>query len=179
MTQIAATYGQALYDLAKEENLEQTVLEQMDVLQQAFAAQPTFITLLNAPNLSKQERCQILDESFRECVHIYVLNFLKILTEKGYMGHFSECCKAFRQYYNDAHAILPVQVVTAVAMQEQQAQRLTEKLSNLTGKTVQLSCKVDPAVLGGVRLDYDGKRVDGTVKNRLDNIRDLLKNTVL
>ena len=48
-----------------------------------------------------------------------------------------------------------------------------------TGKTVELVCRVDPAVLGGVRLDYDGKRVDGTVANRLDTIRTMRKNTVL
>ena len=47
------------------------------------------------------------------------------------------------------------------------------------GKTVELDCKINPAVLGGIRLDYDGKQVDGTVKNRMDTIGGLLKNTVL
>ena len=68
--------------------------------------------------------------------------------------------------------------VTAVALTQEQHARLTEKLTQLTGKTVELENKVDPAVLGGVRLDYDGKRVDGTVQSRLDSVRDLLKNTV-
>jgi F0F1-type ATP synthase delta subunit len=38
---------------------------------------------------------------------------------------------------------------------------------------------VDAACIGGVRLDYDGKRVDGTVSNRLEKLGSLLKNTVL
>ena len=75
--------------------------------------------------------------------------------------------------------ILPVRAVTAVALTESQAQKLTEKLQKLTGKTVELENFVDPSVLGGVRLDYDGKRVDGTVKNRLDSIRELLNQTVI
>lgn len=179
MTQIAATYAQALYDLAAEEKLEDTALRQLRALQQAFSEEPGFIRLLNAPNLSKQERCDVLDQSFREGVHIYVLNFLKILTEKGYMRHFDDCCKAYTRLYNEVHGILPVQVVTAAPLQESQAQRLKEKLDKITGKTVQLSCRVDAAVLGGVRLDYDGKRLDGTVQSRLDSVRDLLKNTVL
>ena len=54
-----------------------------------------------------------------------------------------------------------------------------ERILVQTGKTVDLINQVDPAVLGGVRLDYDGKRVDGTVQNRLDTIGSLLKNTVL
>ena len=179
MTQVAMTYGQALYALAKEEKLEKQILQELDVLQQAFAQEPAFLQLLSAPSLSKAERCVILDESFRDKVHLYLLNFLKILTERGYAKCFSDCCKAYRQMYNEDNGILPVEAVTAVALTQEQFIRLQEKLEKLTGKTVELTNRVDPAVLGGVRLDYDGKRVDGTVSSRLDTIRDLLKNTVL
>ena len=179
MSQVASNYGQALFDLVKEEQLDAQVLQELSVLQEAFAREPDFITLLSAPNLSKQERCDILEKSFRDQVHIYVLNFMKILTEKGYMRHFAECCKVYRQLYNELHGILPVQVVTAVPLQQSQADKLTQKLNQITGKKVELSCRVDPSVLGGVRLDYDGKQVDGTVQGRLDSVRDLLKNTVL
>ena len=62
---------------------------------------------------------------------------------------------------------------------QEQSARLADKLSGLTCKTAQLTNRVDPACLGGVRLDYDGKRVDGSVANRLESVRNLLKNTVL
>ena len=179
MSQIAVTYAQALYDLAAEEKLEEGILQQLETLQQAFSQEPGFVTLLSAPNLSKDERCGIVDQSFRESVHIYVLNFLKILTEKGYMRHFEDCCKAYTRLYHDAHGILPVKVVAAVELTETQKEKLTDKLTKLTAKQILLQCRVDPSVLGGVRLDYDGKRVDGTVQSRLDSVRDLLKNTVL
>lgn len=179
MTQAANTYAQALYALAKDESLDEQILQELDVLKQAFDREPEFVRLLSAPNLPKAERCGILDESFRGKVHIYVLNFLKILTEKGYMRQFSDCCKAYQEQYNADNGILTVQAVTAVALTEDQSARLTERLAKLTGKTVELVNRIDPSVLGGVRLDYDGKRVDGTVKNRLDAIGNMLKNTVL
>ena len=179
MSQIATTYAQALYDLAKEENVTETVLQQMTALQQAFAEEPEFLRLMAAANLSKEERCQILDDSFRGKAEPYVLNFMKILTEKGYMRSFADCAKAYRDIYNADHGILQVKAVTAVELSEDQRKRLTEKLEKLTGKSIDLSCRVDPAVLGGVRLDYDGKRVDGTVQTRLDTVSKLLKNTAL
>ena len=179
MTQIATTYAQALYDLAKDEQLTEEILQQLQALQAGFAAEPDFVRLLSAHGLSKEARCSILEEAFREKVHTYVLSFLKILVEKGYIRHFADCCKAFKVFYNTDHGILPVQAVTATALTDDQARRLTDKLSQLTGKTVELVNRVDPAVLGGVRLDYDGKQVDGTVKNRLESIGKLLKNTVL
>ena len=48
-----------------------------------------------------------------------------------------------------------------------------------TGKQILLHSRVEPGTLGGVRLDYDGRRLDDTVAHRLQNIRDLLKKTVL
>ena len=150
MTQIGNVYGEALYSLAREEGLSDAVLQELKLLRDAFTQEPD-----------------------------YVLNFLKILTEKGYARYFCDCCDAYRELYNSDHGILTVKAVTAVALTDQQAAKLSNKLAAITGKTIELQNRVDPGCLGGVRLDYDGKRVDGTVKNRLDSIGGLLKNTVL
>ena len=179
MTEAANNYGGALYELARDEGLSQQILGETSVLSESFAAEPGFIQLLSTPSIPKQERCQIIDRSFRGSVHPYVLNFMKVLTERGYIREFTGCCQVFRTRYNQDNGILPVTAVTAAPLAETLRQRLTEKLSSLTGKTIELNCQVDPQTLGGVRLDFDGKQVDGTVRRRLDDIRDILKNTVL
>ena len=179
MTQAANTYAQALYDLAKDEGLGKTILEELSVLKVVFTDTPQYSKLLSTPDIPKQERCGILDDAFRGKVHPYVLNFLKILTQKGYIRQFPDCCDAYRGFYNVDNGILVVHAQSAVALTDGQKQKLTEKLEATTGKTVDLQCTVDPAVLGGLRLNYDGKQVDGTVKNRMDAIGKLLKNTVL
>ena len=148
MSQVASTYANALYSLAREENAEDQMLRQLDALQTAFSQEPAFIGLLSAPELPKQERCRILDDSFREKVHPYVLNFMKLLTEKGYMRHFSDCCKEFHDHYNRDHGILPVRVMSAVPMSSEQTEKLKAKLSAITGKTVELRCKIDPSPPG-------------------------------
>ena len=179
MTEIANVYGEAMYDLAKDENLVEQFRQELNVLDEAFAQEPAFVRLLSSPNLSKAERCQVIEDSFRSNLHPYVLNYLKILTEKGYIRHFSGCCKVFRDRYNADNGILPVTAVTAVPMSDALRQKLADKLTAITGKTIDLSCRVDPECLGGVRLDYDGKRLDDTVSHRLDAVRGVLKNTVL
>ena len=179
MSSVATVYGQALYGLAKDEGLDEAVLQQMTALDEGFRAEPDYIRLLSAANLSKDERCEILDKGFRGKVAQCLLNFMKILTEKGYMRHFSDCCKVYRGLYNEDHGILDVRAVTAVALTTEQAQRLREKLAAVTGKTISLQNSIDPECLGGVRLDFDGKRLDDTLRHRLDSIRSLLANTVL
>jgi len=179
MTDAAKNYGGALYELAREEALSQQLLEEISTLNEAFRDEPGFIRLLSAPSIPKQERCQIVDDSFRGSVNLYVLNFLKILTENGYMRELSGCCNAYRQRYNRDNGILPVTAVTAAPLSAALQTKLADKLACITGKTIQLNCQVDPDTLGGVRLDFDGKQVDGTVRRRLDDIRSILKNTVL
>ena len=179
MTQIGSVYGEALYGLAKDEDLSNSILNELLVLGESFRQEPDFIRLLSSPNLTKVERCQILDDSFRSKVHPYILNFLKILTEKNYIRHFSSCCDAYTDLYNQDNGILVVTAVTAVALQEHQKEKLTRKLNQITGKQISLRCRIDPTVYGGVRLDYDGKRLDDTVSHRLDAIRNVLNKTVL
>ena len=179
MTQAANTYAQALYDLAKDEGLGERVLEELSVLKAVFTENPQYSKLLSTPELPKQERCDILNEAFRGKVHPYVLNFLKILTEKGYIRQFPDCCDAYRGFYNDDNGILVVKAVSAIVLTQAQVQKLTAKLEATTGKKIDLQCSVDAAQLGGLRLSYDGKQVDGTVKTKLDSIGKLLKNTVL
>ena len=179
MTEIANVYGGALYDLAKDEGLGKEILEELTALKGVFSENPEYSKLLSAPDLPKQERCSVLDEAFRGKVNPYVLNFLKILTERGYIRQFPACCDAYRGFYNEDNGILVVKAVSAVALNAQQIEKLTAKLEATTGKQIDLHCSVDVAMLGGLRLSYDGKQVDGTVKNRLDSIGKLLKNTVL
>lgn len=174
MTGIGINYAQALYSLAEEDSLTEEILQQLETLAVSFGEEPGFLRLLDTPNIPKEERCNLLDDSFRGKVHPYVLNFMKILTEKGYARHFSHCVKAYREIYNEKHDIVSVTATTALAMTDGQKEKLQKKLETITGKTVLLLTRLDEGCVGGVRLDYDGKRIDGTVKNRLEQIRNQL-----
>lgn len=179
MSEAAGVYGQGLYALAKEESLEDAILQELTTLQTAFAEQPEFLKLLASSNVSKQERIDIIDSSFRGKTQPYVLNFLKLLTEKGYIARFADCCKAYRAQYNEDKGILQVQAVSALPLSDSQKTQLTDKLAAITGKKIDLVCKVDPSVLGGIRLNYGGIQVDGTVQSRLQAMEKRLKNTVI
>jgi F-type H+-transporting ATPase subunit delta len=179
MTQAEQNYGHALYSLAVEESASKQILEELDAVQAIFSGVPEYLRLLSTPSIPKQERCQILDDCLRGKVHPYVLNFLKILTEDGRIRSLHGCCEAYRRQYNEDNGILTVTAVTAVPLSDELKQRLTQKLTQITGKTILLSCREDPACMGGVQLDMDGKRLDGTLRHRLDEIQQILKNTVL
>ena len=171
MTQFAKLYGGSLFDLAAEEGADGAILDQLEECLSLLRENPDYLKLLSTPSLPKKERCGLLDQALRGSVHQYLLNFLKILCERGQLGQLSQCAAAYRQKYNQAHGIVEATAVSAVALTDDQALRLRQKLESVTGKQIRLRCKVDPAVLGGIRLDIDGTELDGTVRSRLAGLR--------
>jgi len=171
MTEVAKTYGEALYELAANEGCSQELLEQMETLAAAFKQQPDFIKLLSSPAIHKEERLAVVDKCFKEQLHPYLLNFIKILLERGSVAEFGGCFTAFKDRFDQDHGIEEVRAVTALPLSEALFGQLKQKLEQLTGKTVRLQNVVDPAVLGGVRLEMRGKQLEGTVQHQLEALR--------
>ena len=171
MTELAREYGEGLYALCAEENLTDEVLQQLQELRAVFRAEPDFIRLLSNMSLPKRERVEILDHALRGQVHPYLLNFLKILCERGALHSFEGCEDAYRENYNRDHAVVEATVTTSGPLSKDQRDKLMQRLREMTGKTVHLSEKTDPAVIGGVLLEMNGQRYDNTVRHRLEEIR--------
>ena len=179
MTTAWGLYGQSLYDLAAEEKADDQIMEELEAVRGIFRENPDYITLLCEPSIPGRTRVQLLDEAFRGQIHPYLLNFLKILVEKGLLRGFSTCCRTYRASYNRDHGISEATVVIAIPLGEEQAAALQAKLEKISGKKVLLKRRVDPKVLGGLRVLLDGKLYDGTVGGRLDEIRRRVTETVL
>lgn len=171
MTETARMYGGSLYDLAAEEGLDERILGELESVVSILNGDAEYLHLLSIPSIPKKERCALLDEAFRGQVHLYVLNFMKLLCEKGALRELPGCARAYRLRYNEAHGILEATAVSAVALTPEQTKRLHDKLETLTGKRIDLKTKVEPAVLGGIRLDIEGTELDGTVRSRLAGLR--------
>ena len=179
MTKTEQVYGGSLYDLAKEENLTEQIHGELKQVIAIFDATPEYWRFLSTVSISKEERCKALDDALRGSVQPYLLNFMKILCENGTMGSLKGCAREFARRYNEDHNIVEVRAVTAVPMSEKLTEALKAKLEAALGKSVELSCKVDPACMGGVLLELPGRQLDGTVKNRLDGLSASLKSVTM
>ncbi len=179
MSARAETYGQALYELARDEGLSSQILEELGMAVNIFRENPDFTRLLALPSVPKAERCGLLDESFGGRVHEYLLSFLKLLVENGLIRELAACGKAYRRRFNADNGIVEVTATTAVPLTPQLARDLCRKLSEATGKKIDLVQRVDKGLIGGVRLEMNGRRYDGSVKSHLEEIRRSLDAAVL
>lgn len=170
MTALEKEYGDALYSLAREEDCLDPVLEGLTLAVDAFREEPGYLTLVQNPALPKPERLELLDKAF-DGVHPYVRNLLKLLCERSDLALASGALEQFKALLYAQRGILPVEAVSAVPLTQEQRQALTDKLSARTGKTILLENTIDPALLGGVKLRYEGRELDGTAAGRLSALR--------
>ena len=171
MTEFAKAYGGALYALAQEEKQEDAMREQLAAVCSVLASAPDYARLIDSRNVPKAERVALLDEAFGEKVDVYLLNFMKILCERGAFGQLNGCREAFDAQYDEAHGILPATAVCAKPLSEDQQKRLTEALERRTGKTIRLTVRVDETLGGGMRVEMQGQRLDNTVATRMDRLK--------
>ena len=171
MTEFGREYGEGLYALCAEEHIERDALREVQALKASFRENEDFLRLLGNMTLSKEQRVAIVDDTLKGSVHEYVLNFLKLLVERGAIHAFPECADAFRETYNREHRVAEAEVTTAQALTPQQKEKLLKKLESLSGREVVIKEKIDPSVVGGVLLQMEGKRYDNTVVHRLKAIK--------
>ena len=128
MTELAREYGDGLYALCAEENLSADMLSELQELKKCLREEPDFFRLLSNMSLSKEERVGILDNALRGQVHPYLLNFLKILCERGALNEFEGCEAAYRESYNRDHSVVEASVTTSAPLLEMNGQRYDNTL---------------------------------------------------
>lgn len=169
MTDFAASYGASLYSLCKDENITEQVKGDLALVNSLLTED--YLKLLDCPMIDLKKRIALVHEAFSDNVCEYVLNFLKLLTEKKAVYTFYDCAGKFEKLYNKDNNIETAVAVTAVPMSDELLEKLSEKLSALLNKTVIVKNKVDDAMIGGLVVRFADTQIDSSVKTRLDAIR--------
>ena len=164
----AASYGRALFQLAEEDGCGDGVLEELQLVRRALRENPGYVTLMDTPAVAGPEKHALL-----------LRNFLCLLCDRRALWQLPACLTAYEAAYDEAHGILRATAITAVPMQQRQREALCARLESLTGKTVSLTCRTDPTLLGGITLRYGGIQLDDSIRSRLERLRRSLSQTVV
>ena len=171
-------YGKALFMLTEERGTTDAVLPDVKTAEKIFSDNRDYVKLLDTPALSKAEKLALCDSAFSS-LDEDVRSLIKLLCERHSIHAFRDVAREFSKLYDESRGIEHVEAVTAVAMTDEQIALMKEKLEKQTGKTIIIKNTVSPEILGGVKLRYSGKQLDGSVRTRLDKFEESLKNTVI
>lgn len=174
MTGLAKEYGEGLYELARDERLVEELHGELNEIAALLKEQPDFVRLLCSRAIERDRRLEVVDETFRDRAHAYVVNYMKLLVEKERFECFLESAQWFHQRCNEDFGIVEARVTSAVALSDDDQAALRQKLQEMSHKTVSLITRVDPTLIGGIRVEMDGKRYDNTIQNKLSRLKQSL-----
>jgi len=179
MSDVAKVYGEALYSLAADEGLEDRILVGLRELETAIRDNPGYLSMLSSPTLPEEERKRLLAQAWEGHLHSCLLRFLYVLIDHRRMTALPSVITEYEALYRTAHHISVAKVSSAVPLSDAQHEALRLRLEQKTGGRVELDCRVDPALIGGLRVEMNGLRFEGTVRARLDEMKEILSDTVL
>jgi F-type H+-transporting ATPase subunit delta len=126
--------------------------------------------MLRNPQLDPQAKTAILGELIGDADELF-RNFLRLLTEKGRVGEIEEIGREFERLAAEEEGVLKVQFTTAVELSDQDAKGIVEQIEEASGRTVEATRKVDPGLVGGIVLQVGSRRLDASVRGRLERLR--------
>lgn len=174
MTEISKEYAEALFALAREEGKEAEFLAALRAINDEFLAFPEYSALLSAPNIPAEERRGLMEQAFAASVPEYVLSCVELLMDKGRLNLLGECLKEYEKLYQALCAMSKARVVSAVALTEDEKKALIAKLEKMTRRQVEASYEIDAAILGGVIVHLDDKVLDGSVRHKLKELKEVI-----
>ena len=174
----AKAYGDALFMLAEELSITEEVKRDADVVCALLEENPSYTSLLDSPALTREERLGLIDGSLGS-LNKNLVNLVKILAEKRLAHILGKTLDFFREAYDRSRGIERVTVISAVPMTEAQTEKLRAKLEAITKKQIIVKCTIDPSLLGGMKLRYQGIQLDGTVRTKLDGFAKRLSELVI
>lgn len=174
MSQINKEYAEALFAIAKEANKESEVFDSLKFVSDVFSENPVYIDFLSTPSISKKERLGALSAAFANEIDEDVLSFVSLLCSNGQIRSFSGEVKVYEDLYRMSQKISVADVYSAVILTEEEKEKLKRKLEILTGNDIQLNCCVDKSLIGGISVKIDDKIIDGSVKHRIDEIKEVI-----
>ena len=174
MNEIGVEYGEALFKLAKEEGLEERIFLDLQHVVSVFYDEPEYVELLASRNISAREKEEALDQAFGGVLHDYVLTAVKLMAAKGQIRHFTSCVNEYNGLYQQDSRVITAKVTSVVPLSDEERERLEAKLEEKTGRAVKCIYSTDESLIGGVVVEYDGNIIDGSLKRRLQDIKDVM-----
>ena len=175
---VASRYAEALFQVGEETDSTDKLYGELKAVVHIVKENKDFSNILRSPLVSKEEKKDLITKVFDGKLSQNMINFLKILADKDRLALLADIEKDFKVLLNEKNNILEGIVITAVPMKEEEVKELQTKLSAKYNKTVVLENEVDKSVLGGVLVRLGNEEIDGTVKNRLDKMKEQLSQVI-
>jgi F-type H+-transporting ATPase subunit delta len=168
--EIAEVYARSLFEVAKERDALDLVREQLGQFADALSEERQLAQFFFSPYFSSAEKKDGLEKLIDGADEIF-MNFLQALIERHRMPAIFRIRGRYDQLWDDENKLLPVQVTSAIELDQKTIRSIGDRIGEQTGLKVELSSDVDPDILGGIVLRVGNFILDASIRNRLNQLR--------
>ena len=175
MLEIAQNYASALLSLAIDDNKVILYQEEVKELRKIIRDNPDFLLLIESRFLNVKER----EENAEKLLSNFstdVVNFIKIIIKHNRVNYLIDILDAFNSLCNENRDIVEGLIYSAFPLEEATLLKIKKKISEIENHEVDLIPRIDPSLIGGVKVVINSHVYDGSIKNQLEKMQiDLLR----
>jgi F-type H+-transporting ATPase subunit delta len=165
-------YGNALADIALQQGAAGAVLQQLSELAAAYSDSAELRNFLSSPAVARESKQAVAEKLIARIGGSKILrNFLLVVVEHRRTQDLPEIAEAFEQVIQKRQGLAQAQVLSATPLNEPQKAQLVQALERLIGKKIQPTYSLQSDLLGGAVVRIGDTIYDGSVKNRLNQMR--------
>ena len=177
---VSKTYGEALYELAKEKHCETVMLKEVSALKQIFADNPELGKMMANPRLTRGERTDLLRKIFRGRVSEDLVSFLCLLADKNRYGEVNGVLAYFTERIKEDEGIGTAYVTTAIPLSEDKKREIHDKiLKDTKYHELETVFSVDESLIGGMVIRIRDRVVDSSIRTKLNRMERELHKVML
>jgi F-type H+-transporting ATPase subunit delta len=166
-------YAEALLEAAKERGDLGRVREELADFAAAVAESPELAGLLRNPQIEPRVKRDALEAALGEA-HELVRNFLLLAAEKGRIGEIGEIQRELERLVAREERVLELELTTAFELSDDDAREIVAQIERASGRRVEAKRRVDASIIGGIVVQTGSRRLDASVRGRLNQLRDEL-----
>ncbi len=173
---IARTYGQALFELACENNKTKELFDEAGVIRSVLDSDTDLMRFMKHPGILQEEKQKLIEDSLKGRISDELLGFLVILVQKERFEKADEILAYFEEQVRHLQGTGSATVTSAMELTAQQKESIREKLLSTTGfKEMEIEYVTDASLIGGITVRVGDRVVDGSIKMRLNTLRKEMK----
>lgn len=175
--QVETTYGNALFELAVEENMLDSLYDEVSELINVLKDNDELIKLLNHPQIEKSEKKKIVENIFGKRVSDEITGLMIMVVEKGHITSLVDIFNYFIKQVKKAKNIGIASVTSAISLTEAQKASVEKRLLETTHyASIEIDYKVDKSLIGGLVIRIEDRVVDSSIRTKLDKMSKSLAN---
>ena len=173
-TTTSREYAEALFELSVSDQTTEETAAGLETVISALMQTPEYKALLGSAAIPKEDRLKALEETFRGKVTDVLMAVLRMMVAKGHVRDIEAMARDYNEMTRQYHGVSMANVTSAVPLKEAEAVAIRTELEKRFGRQIILRCELDPSLIGGVRVEVEGRVIDGSIRNKLEQIKEVM-----